>query len=237
MAGRRGTTVLDRSSAYPWFGWRAGRLAARLVRRGGVHVVHGMGAASLGYAAARERDWYETVPLLFNPHGMEEFGATGPGLRHIQVHGVRAAPRCCSPLRPRGRLRDRDRQRAGAEPPRPPASGAVARHGCSECRGPRSHRSAGRSTQGYGVTGADRRLTRRLSASWSRSFRGEQGISRPDRCAGKACQPHIARTITVRKILEAGPAWRRLTARTAGPRRGSCAPHRVGHSAGSSQRH
>jgi len=31
FAGRRGTTVLDRSTAYPLFGMRAGRLAGRLV--------------------------------------------------------------------------------------------------------------------------------------------------------------------------------------------------------------
>ena len=32
FANRRGTTVLDRSTAYPLFGWRAGRLARALVR-------------------------------------------------------------------------------------------------------------------------------------------------------------------------------------------------------------
>ena len=56
FAGRRGTTVLDRRTAYPWFGWRAGRLAARLVRAGGIQIVHGLGASSLGYAWARRRD-------------------------------------------------------------------------------------------------------------------------------------------------------------------------------------
>ena len=34
FANRRGTTILDRSTAYPLFGLRAGRLAARLVDRG-----------------------------------------------------------------------------------------------------------------------------------------------------------------------------------------------------------
>src|ERR1700730_16385331 len=56
FGGRRGTTVIDRSSAYLLFGWRAGRLAARLVRQGRIQVVHGMGAASLGYAHARVAD-------------------------------------------------------------------------------------------------------------------------------------------------------------------------------------
>lgn len=99
LAGHRGTTIIDRSTAYPCFGWRAGRLAACLVRQGGIHLVHGMGAATLGYAAARRADWYETVPLLFNPHGMEEFGSTGPGLniaKHLAYAPLRAAVRRCA---------------------------------------------------------------------------------------------------------------------------------------------
>ncbi|HTK28825.1 MAG TPA: glycosyltransferase family 4 protein [Vicinamibacterales bacterium] len=79
LAGRRGTTVIDRSTAYLWFGRRAGRLAADLVRGGGVQIVHGMGAAALGYAGARLADRLETVPFVFNPHGMEEFGSAGTG--------------------------------------------------------------------------------------------------------------------------------------------------------------
>src|SRR3954452_10704573 len=39
FANRRGTTVLDRSTAYPVFGLRAGRLARALVRGGRVDVV------------------------------------------------------------------------------------------------------------------------------------------------------------------------------------------------------
>jgi len=96
FANRRGTTVLDRSSAYPLFGWRAGRLAAALVRQGGINLVHGIGAASLGYAYARRRDWLGTVPLVFNPHGMEEFGSTGPGLsrfKHVAYAPLRGAVR------------------------------------------------------------------------------------------------------------------------------------------------
>ena len=51
FAGRRGTTVLDRSTAYPLFGERAGRLAASTCRRGeAVDLVHGFGASVLGYA-------------------------------------------------------------------------------------------------------------------------------------------------------------------------------------------
>lgn len=99
FAGRRFTTVIDRSSAYPLFGWRAGRLAARLVRRGGIQLVHGMGAASLGYACARRVDRIGTVPLVFNPHGMEEFGSTGPGpgaLKRLAYAPLRKAVRACA---------------------------------------------------------------------------------------------------------------------------------------------
>lgn len=99
FAGRRFTTVIDRSSAYPLFGWRAGRLAAALVRRGGIQLVHGMGAASLGYAHARLADRIGTVPLVFNPHGMEEFGSTGPGpgaIKQLAYAPLRKAVRVCA---------------------------------------------------------------------------------------------------------------------------------------------
>lgn len=89
FAGRRGTTVLDRSSAYPLFGWRAGRVAARMVRSGGVHIVHGLGASAWGYAEARRRDWLGTVPFVFNPQGLEEFGATDPGRATLKRLGYR----------------------------------------------------------------------------------------------------------------------------------------------------
>jgi glycogen(starch) synthase len=80
LANRRGTTILDRSSAYPLFGLRAGRLALTLVRAGAIDIVHGFGASVLGYARARDRAGREragaTAPLVFNPQGLEEFGAT-----------------------------------------------------------------------------------------------------------------------------------------------------------------
>ena len=53
FANRPGTTILDRSTAYPVFGHRAGRLALSLVRQGAADVVHGFGASVLGYAVAR----------------------------------------------------------------------------------------------------------------------------------------------------------------------------------------
>jgi len=99
FAGRRGTTVLDRSSAYPLFGWRAGRLAARLVRAGGVQIVHGLGASALGYARARRHDWVGTVPFVFNPQGLEEFGATDPSrapLKRLGYRPLQAAVRSCA---------------------------------------------------------------------------------------------------------------------------------------------
>jgi hypothetical protein len=51
LAGRRGTTVLDRSTAYPLFGERAGRLAWSLVRT--ASTLYGFGASVLGYARRR----------------------------------------------------------------------------------------------------------------------------------------------------------------------------------------
>jgi len=77
LANRRGTTILDRSTAYPLFGLRAGRLAARLVTAGGIDIVHGLGASVLGYALA-DCDAGARAPLVFNPQGLEEFGATDP---------------------------------------------------------------------------------------------------------------------------------------------------------------
>ncbi|HET7218241.1 MAG TPA: glycosyltransferase family 4 protein [Vicinamibacterales bacterium] len=75
LAGRRGTTVIDRSTAYPLFGMRAGRAAWELVRDGKIDIVHGLGASVLGYARKRATS---TAPLVLNPQGLEEFGATHP---------------------------------------------------------------------------------------------------------------------------------------------------------------
>ena len=89
FAGRRGTTVLDRSTAYPLWGLRAGRRALELVREHRVDIVHGFGASVLGYARVRRhasgarqgqsaRPGGATAPLVMNPQGLEEFGATDP---------------------------------------------------------------------------------------------------------------------------------------------------------------
>ena len=83
-AGRRGTTVIDRSTAYPLFGLRAGRLAWELVRDGRIDIVHGLGASVLGYARRRATS---TAPLVLNPQGLEEFGATSPGRARLKRAG------------------------------------------------------------------------------------------------------------------------------------------------------
>jgi glycosyltransferase involved in cell wall biosynthesis len=59
------------------FGERAGRLAASLVRAGEADVVHAFGASGLGYARQRAT---LGAPLVLNPQGLEEFGATGARL-------------------------------------------------------------------------------------------------------------------------------------------------------------
>ncbi len=71
LANRRGTTVIDRSTAYPLYGLRAGRLARALARAGEADIIHGFGASLLGAAVGPR-----TVPLVLNPQGLEEFGAT-----------------------------------------------------------------------------------------------------------------------------------------------------------------
>ena len=81
LAGRRGTTVIDRSTAYPLFGERAGRVALDLVRRGEIDIVHGLGASVLGYARQRAT---VRAPLVMNPQGLEEFGATDPSRARLK---------------------------------------------------------------------------------------------------------------------------------------------------------
>lgn len=97
-AGRRGTTILDRDTAYPLFGVRAGRAAARLARAGEVDIVHGLGASVLGYAAAR-RAGPHLPPLVLNPQGLEEFGATDPeraGFKVTAYWPLQRAVRACA---------------------------------------------------------------------------------------------------------------------------------------------
>ena len=91
LAGRRGTTVIDRSTAYPMFGLRAGRRALDLVRAGQADIVHGLGASVLGYArvrgsraSGRQARGEAAAPLVLNPQGLEEFGATDPSRARLK---------------------------------------------------------------------------------------------------------------------------------------------------------
>jgi glycogen synthase len=100
FAGRRGTTVIDRSTAYPLFGLRAGRLAASLVRAGAVDIVHGLGASVLGYALSAS-SLRARAPLVLNPQGLEEFGGTGQRfggnrLKRLGYAPLRQAVRICA---------------------------------------------------------------------------------------------------------------------------------------------
>jgi glycosyltransferase involved in cell wall biosynthesis len=101
FAGRRGTTILDRSTAYPVFGERLGREAARLAAGGGIDLVYGLGASTLGYARARRRAPRSTVPFVMNPQGLEEFGGAdgsygGRPSKRIAYEPLRRAVRYCA---------------------------------------------------------------------------------------------------------------------------------------------
>lgn len=96
LAGRRGTTIIDRSTAYPLFGMRAGTAAAELVSRGAADIVHGFGASVLGYARRRPS---LGAPLILNPQGLEEFGATDPArapLKRVAYYPLQRAVRACA---------------------------------------------------------------------------------------------------------------------------------------------
>jgi glycosyltransferase involved in cell wall biosynthesis len=93
FAGRLGTTVVDRSTAYPFFGYRAGRAVATLVDRGGFQLVHAHGASGLGYARARTRNRIGTVPFVLNPHGLEEFGTDRQVLKRLAYRPLQMSVR------------------------------------------------------------------------------------------------------------------------------------------------
>ena len=99
FAGRRGTTILDRVTAYPWFGWRAGHVAADLVQRQEVDIVHGMGASVLGYAFWYRRHHTTGVPYVLNPHGLEEFGSSQTlqtRMKRLAYRPLQAVVRTCA---------------------------------------------------------------------------------------------------------------------------------------------
>lgn len=96
LANRRGTTILDRSTAYPFFGWRAGRVALAMARAGQVDIVHAFGASGLGYALGRRTT---DPPLVLNPQGLEEFGASAdqlPTFKRLGYAPLRSAVRACA---------------------------------------------------------------------------------------------------------------------------------------------
>jgi glycosyltransferase involved in cell wall biosynthesis len=108
FANRRGTTIVDRSTAYPVFGWRAGRIAASLVREGAIDIVHGLGASVLGYATTAPQG--RRAPLVMNPQGLEEFGATDPSrapLKRLAYAPLRVAVRKCAAVADRVIATDR----------------------------------------------------------------------------------------------------------------------------------
>ena len=56
-------------------------LAAEIVARGTIDLVHGFGASVLGYARRRPSP---AAPLVLNPQGLEEFGATDPSRARLK---------------------------------------------------------------------------------------------------------------------------------------------------------
>jgi glycogen(starch) synthase len=92
FAGRRGTTVVDRSTAYPLFGYRAGKDAARLAAEGRVDLVHAAGASGFGYAHAHRAAAGPRAPLVLNPHGLEEFGDAHGDFAGHRLKGLAYAP-------------------------------------------------------------------------------------------------------------------------------------------------
>ena len=178
LAGRRGTTVLDRSTAYPLFGLRAGRVAWDLVRAGEVDIVHGLGASVLGYARRRPR---AQRPLVLNPQGLEEFGATDPAGARLKRAGylpLRRAVLACARAADRVIATDRALEPVVLQHLRvPPAKVRVIPNALDL----RADRSAGKSAR----TGARVRLALghragRCRAAERGPARGEQGLP----CAG-----------------------------------------------------
>jgi glycogen synthase len=102
LAGRRGTTIADRSTAYPLFGRRAGRVTLQHVAAGTIDIVYAVGASGYGYALARRRgEGAASAPFVFNPQGLEEFGGAdgsygGQPLKGVAYAGLRRAVRRCA---------------------------------------------------------------------------------------------------------------------------------------------
>ena len=96
LAGRRGTTVLDRSTAYPLFGERAGRVALELVSA--ARSTSSTASARACSATPAQRRTVD-APLVLNPQGLEEFGATDPPrarLKRAAYLPLRRRCACCA---------------------------------------------------------------------------------------------------------------------------------------------
>ena len=89
---RRRTRCSGTGSGAPRPRWR---------RPGDIDLVYGLGASTLGYAAARRRSPGATVPLVLNPQGLEEFGGAdgsygGRPSKRIGYEPLRRAVRYCA---------------------------------------------------------------------------------------------------------------------------------------------
>ncbi len=98
----RPNSILGRQINYPLYTWALGREAADRVRRGRVDLVHAQGLAAFGYGRLRQRDpaLRARVPMIMNPHGMEEYKTPSWAKRLAYVpfralysYGARAADR------------------------------------------------------------------------------------------------------------------------------------------------
>ena len=176
FANRRGTTILDRSTAYPLFGLRAGRLAAVSSAAGDIDIVHGLGASALGYALA-DLESGTRAPLVFNPQGLEEFGATDPSrarLKRLGYWPLRVAVRRSARAADRVIATDRSLVGPGVHAPGRP-------QGCRSRHSQRDRAGRLRSTAAAGATPSLARrawsAARRRAASQRRPAGSEQRVS------------------------------------------------------------
>jgi glycogen(starch) synthase len=92
-------SVADRLVHYPLFAMRCGAAAAELVRGGGADAVVAHGITAWGIGRLRASDAKLRVPLVMNPHGLEEHKARGikglalTPLKHLSRVSARLADR------------------------------------------------------------------------------------------------------------------------------------------------
>ncbi len=97
----RPDSVLGRQVNYPLYSWAIGKEVAGRVRAGRVDLVHAQGLSAFGYGWLRRHDpALRAVPMLMNPHGMEEYKTSSPVKRLAYIpfrvfysYGARAADR------------------------------------------------------------------------------------------------------------------------------------------------